>query len=84
MKTLELLIIIEKASSALGCEVWTENFDSLLALVKEYIIDLWTTGKVKLHREPCSSQLRSGILGMALWMGGKEEVSLVRSVTQGE
>ena len=24
----------------LGCELWTENFDALLALVKEYIINL--------------------------------------------
>ena len=31
---------IEKASFVLGCELWTDNFDALLALVKEYIIDL--------------------------------------------
>ena len=39
----------------LGCELWMENFDSLLALVKEYIIDLWKLRKVKLFGEPCST-----------------------------
>ena len=36
-KDFEVLHYIEKASFVLGCE---ENFDSMLALVKEYIIDL--------------------------------------------
>ena len=69
----------------LGCELWTENFDSMLASVKEYIIDLWEVRKVKLHGEPCSTQPQSqfwlGIRGMALWLGTREEVSLVSSVT---
>ena len=39
----------------LGCELWMENFDSMLALVKEYIIDLWEVRKVKLYGEPCST-----------------------------
>ena len=43
----------------LGCELWMENFDALLALVKEYIIDLWEIRKVKLYGEPCSTQLQS-------------------------
>ena len=43
----------------LGCEVWAESFNALLALVKEYIIDLWEGRKVKLCKEPCSSQLQS-------------------------
>ena len=34
-------------------------FFALLALVKEYIIDLWEVGKVKLYGEPCSAQLQS-------------------------
>ena len=37
----------------LGCELWTENFDSMLALV---IIDLW---EVKLYGEPCSTKPQS-------------------------
>ena len=43
----------------LGCELWTENFDSMLALVKEYIINLWEVRKVKLCGESCSTQPQS-------------------------
>ena len=43
----------------LGCELWMENFDSMLALVKEYIIDLWEVRKVKLYGEPCFTQPQS-------------------------
>ena len=31
----------------------------MLALVKEYIIDLWEVRKVKLYGEPCSTQPQS-------------------------
>ena len=62
-----------------------ENFDSMPALVKEYIIDLWEVRKVKLYALlSLSLSPRLGIRGMALWLGGREEVSLVSSVTQGE
>ena len=47
------------ASFVLGCELWMENFDSMLALVKEYIIDVWEVRKVKLYGEPCSTQPQS-------------------------
>ena len=73
----------------LGYELWTENFHSMLASVKEYIIDLWEVWKVKLYGEPCSTQSQSqssagDLRDMALWLVGREEVSLVSSVTQGE
>ena len=42
----------------LGCELWTENFDFMLALVKN-IINLWEVRKVKLYGEPCSAQPQS-------------------------
>ena len=54
-KDFEALENIERASLVLGCELWTENFDAMLALVKEYIIDLWEVRKVKLYGEPCST-----------------------------
>ena len=63
-----------------GCELWTENSNALLALVKEYIMDLWEVWKVKLYG--LSPWLE--IQGMALWLGVREMVSLVSSVTQGE
>ena len=50
---------LERASFVLGCELWTENFNSMLALVKEYIIDLWEARKVKLYGEPYSTQPQS-------------------------
>ena len=41
------------------CELWTENFDSMFALVKKYITDVWEVRKVKLYGEPCSTQPQS-------------------------
>ena len=35
------------------------SISALLALVKDYIIDLWEVRKVKLYGEPCSTQLQS-------------------------
>ena len=52
-KDFEALDIIERASFVLGCELWIENFDSMLALV---IIGVWEVRKVKLYGEPCSTQ----------------------------
>ena len=43
----------------LGCELWMENFDAMLALVKENIMDLWEVRKVQLYGEPCSTQPQS-------------------------
>ena len=51
--------MIKKASFVLGCELWMGSFDSLFALVKEYIINLWEGRKVKLCGETCSTQFRS-------------------------
>ena len=48
---------LERASFVLGCEFRTENFYSMLDLVKEYIIDLWEVRK--LYGEPCSTQPQS-------------------------
>ncbi len=59
LKDFEALHNIERASFVLGCELWTENFDSMLALVKEYITDVWDVRKVKLYGEPCSTQPQS-------------------------
>ena len=66
----------------LGCELWTENLDALLALVKEYIIDLWEVRKIKLYGEPCPTQLQSQSSA-----GDPRDgtvVEMVSSVDQGE
>ena len=58
-KDFEALDNIERASFVLGCELRMKNFDAMLAIVKEYIIDLWEVKKVKLYGEPCSTQPQS-------------------------
>ena len=74
---------IERASFVLDCELWAENFYSMLALLKEYICGRFNyTENHALPNLSLSPQL--GIRGMALWLGGREEVSLVSSVTQRE
>ena len=66
----------------LGCELWMENFDSML---KEYIIDLWEVMKVKLYGEPCSThQSLAGDLRDGNVVGEQRRGKLVSSVTQGE
>jgi len=42
---------MENSSTHRDPELWTENFDALLALVKEYIISLWEARKVEVYRE---------------------------------
>ena len=37
----ESLDKVEKSSYVLGSELWESEFDELLSLVKEYIIDVW-------------------------------------------
>ena len=37
----ESLDNVEKSSYVLGSELWESKFDGLLALVKEYIVDVW-------------------------------------------
>ena len=42
----DLLSNVEKTSYVLGSEHWEKNFESLLFLVKEYIIDVWEVRNV--------------------------------------
>ena len=41
----ESLDNVEKSSYVLGSELWENKFDGLLALVKEYIVDVWEIRK---------------------------------------
>ena len=36
---------VEKSSYVLGSELWESKFDGLLALVKEYIVEMWEIRK---------------------------------------
>ena len=45
----ETMSSLDKSSFVLGNELWEEHFESLLALVKAYIIDIWEERKSKLY-----------------------------------
>ena len=50
---------IDKSSFILGNELGEEHFESLLALVKAYIIDIWEERKSKLYGDvECAQQPR--------------------------
>ena len=56
----DLLSNVEKTSYVLGSEHWEKNFNSLLFLVKEYIVDIWEVGKQILFGDNvCPSHLQS-------------------------
>ena len=53
-----------KSSFILGSELWEEHFDSLLPLVKDYVVNIWEARKFKLYGDDSSqSQSSAGDLG---------------------
>ena len=77
---------LDKSSFVLGNELWEEHFESLLALVKAYIIDIWEERKSKymvmlsvLNNPVLTLQL--GILGKLLWLMGRIVKGCVREVS---
>ena len=54
----ESLENVEKSSYVLGSELWESKFDGLLALVKEYIVDVWEIRKHKLYDGDSGSGLQ--------------------------
>ena len=54
----ESLKNVEKSSYVLGSELWESKFDGLLALVKEYIVDVWEIRKHKLYDSDSGSGLQ--------------------------
>ena len=52
----EQLSDIDKTAYVLGSELWEENFNGTLRLVKEFIVDVWEVRKQKLYgKEACPS-----------------------------
>ena len=49
---------MEKSSYVLGSELWESKFDGLLALVKEYVVDVWKIQKHKLYGSDSGSGLQ--------------------------
>ena len=45
----EQLSDVDKTAYVLGSELWEENFEDTLRLVKEFIIDVWEVRKQKLY-----------------------------------
>ena len=54
----ESLENVEKSSYVLGSELWESKFDGLLALVKEYIVEMWEIRKQKLYDSDSGSGLQ--------------------------
>ena len=59
---------VERSSYAVDCELCEEKYESLLAIVKEYLSDLWEVSKVKLYGVPGSSQPQSQTFSPWLWI----------------
>ena len=64
----ESLENVEKSSYVLGSELWENKFDGLLALVKEYIVDVWEIQKLKkLYDSDSGSGLQLHICSVFIW-----------------
>ena len=59
---------VERSSYVVDCELCEEKYESLLAIVKEYLSDLWEVSKVKLYGVPGSSQPQSQTFSPWLWI----------------
>ena len=55
---LESLENVEKSSNVLGSELLVSKFDGLLALVKEYIVDVWEIRQHKLYDSDSGSGMQ--------------------------
>ena len=79
----ESLENVEKSSYVLGSELWESKFDGLLALVKEYIVDVWEIRKHKLYDSDSGSglQLRTQSSPGERRVSSIGMVSLVRMVS---
>ena len=45
------MTLIRLISYVLGSEVWGDDFSSLLSIVKEFIVDVWESRKLRLYGE---------------------------------
>ena len=60
----DILNSVEKTSYVLGSELWEDNFDPLISLVKEFILELWEVRKVRLYGNDSFSQSQSSAEGL--------------------
>ena len=71
----EQLSDIDKTAYVPGSELWEENFEDMLRLVKEFIVDVWEVRKQKLYgKDTCPShrqcQTLTGNAGPVTGSGG--------------
>ena len=66
-----------KLSYILGIELWEDHFESLLALVKDYVVNIWETHKLKLYGDDSSQ----GMWEMLLSLRGTVAYVCVREVS---
>ena len=69
---------MEKSSYVLGSELWESEFDGLLALVKEYVVDVWEIRKHKLYDIVTQDLVCNSVLSLHL---GRGVVSSIRMVS---
>ena len=79
----EAMSSLDKSSFVLGNELWEEHFESLLTLVKAYIIDIWEERKSKLYGDvECAQQPRPHSPTGDLWgLMGRIVKGCVREVS---
>ena len=82
----ETMSSLDKSLFVLGNELWEEHFESLLALVKAYIIDVWEERKSKLYGDVSVLNnpvltFQLGILGKLLGLMGRIVKGCVREVS---
>ena len=61
----------EKTSYVLGSELWEDDFSSLLSIVKEFIVDVWESRKLRLYGENACPGPQPNSSGWDLGQDGK-------------
>ena len=62
---------LEKTSYVLGSELWEDDFSSLLSIVKEFIVDVWESRKLRLYGENACPGPQPNSSGWDLGQDGK-------------
>ena len=62
---------LDKTSYVLGSELWEDDFSSLLSIVKEFIVDVWESRKLRLYGENACPGPQPNSSGWDLGQDGK-------------
>ena len=61
-----------------GGELWEEHFDSLLHLVKDYVVNIWEAQKIKLYGDDLYPSLRLKLRIWGILLGLRDRVVRIR------